>query len=90
MALTFNQGEKSDRFRSEDGESFSGEKLSLEDNEAVGYHTQRFAISDRAQLIKEVKQLHKMINMFDKQAKRRKSQHMRAITGLKGELSKLK
>lgn len=39
MALTFNQGEKSDRFRSEDGESFSGEKLSLEDNEAVGYHT---------------------------------------------------
>lgn len=28
--------------------------------------------------------------MFDREAKRRKSQHLRAITGLKGELSKLK
>lgn len=77
MALTLH-GERTDRSSEVVSPRVPSPGEEKEDTEE-GYKTERLTISDRAQLIKEIKELSKMIDIYHKEAIRRKRKHSQVV-----------
>jgi hypothetical protein len=71
-----------------EGEREEREEYSDRD-EPVGYRTERLSITDRAQLIDEVRKLRKMIDIYHKEFHRRKRNHLKLLSQLQGNVYNL-
>ena len=75
MALSL-RSDKTDRSISDEGDrNIMRPMLDREKEDSVGYQTERLTISDKVQLIKQIKQLRKMIDIYHKEATRMKKKH---------------